>query len=81
MIDDTIKGLHKRQTNNIKKIEPSEGQRGLLCNTKELNRCPSLCLEEEDKRIEEMKPILKNLISHIIREELRKHLENQNDNT
>lgn len=34
--------LQKRIPNNENQIESSEGQRGLLCSNKVVNRCPSL---------------------------------------
>jgi hypothetical protein len=57
-------------------LVPKEGQRGLLCSNKESFRCPSLCSKERDKKLQEIRPILKSLISNIIEIEINKYINN-----
>lgn len=54
---------------------PKEGQRGLLCSNKESCRCPSLCIERSKVSRDEVRPILKSLISRIIENEIDNYLE------
>ncbi|KKQ34613.1 MAG: hypothetical protein US50_C0042G0002 [Candidatus Nomurabacteria bacterium GW2011_GWB1_37_5] len=56
------------------KFALKEEQRDLLCRNKESHRCSSLCVKNQ--KIEEVRPILKNLISHIIKVELNNYLNN-----
>lgn len=58
--------LHKSKTNDDNKIESKEGQRGLLCSNKVVNRCPSLdykYIENAENNVDKAFDILFNEIN------------------
>jgi hypothetical protein len=62
--------LHKRLPTEIK--DSNEGQRKLLCSNKMADRCPSLDFDND--QLHHVKPIIKNLIDHLIEKEISNYL-------
>lgn len=61
--------LHKRIPNNENTIQSKEGQRGLLCSNKVVNRCPSLdykYVENTENNVDKAFDVLFQEINKII---------------
>lgn len=67
-----MKKLHNIIKQDI--LVPEEGQRDLLCSNKESVRCPSLGSIQQNKKLKEIRPVLKSLITNIIEIEINKYI-------
>jgi hypothetical protein len=66
--------LGKRE-NNVSKEE----QRSLLPSSNDVMRCSSLNFQEKEKKLKDIEPVLRSLISYIIDQEITKYINNLHD--
>lgn len=68
--------LHKDGIVEVGNLESKEGSRPLLCSNEAPNRGPSLDFIEKENKLKNARAMLKNLISHIIEDEINKYINN-----